>query len=102
MFHFFLFSHLPTPIRTVFPSSASVHGQDRWITITYVSIKKCKRTEEQVVYGAVLSNFWHNFCGKMRSIKLYLASAVVKASLLLRCGDVEMNPGPLTREGKFH
>ena len=86
---------------TVFPSSASVHEQNRWTTITYVSIKRYKRTEEQVVHGTVLSNFLHSFCGKMRSIKLCLASALVKASLLLRCGDVEMNPGPLTREGKI-
>ena len=37
----------------------------------------------------------------MRSMKLYLASAMVKASLLLRCGDVEINPGPLTSGGKL-
>ena len=29
-----------------------------------------------------------------------LETTAVQASLLLRCGDVESNPGPLTREGK--
>ena len=28
-----------------------------------------------------------------------LETTAVQASLLLRCGDVESNPGPLTREG---
>ena len=58
-----------------------------------------KQTHEQDICRTVLSNFWQSFCGKMRNIKLCLASAVVKASLLLRCGDVEMNPGPLSIEG---
>ena len=31
-----------------------------------------------------------------------LETTAVQASLLLRCGDVESNPGPLTREGKVH
>ena len=30
-----------------------------------------------------------------------LETTAVQASLLLRCGDVESNPGPLTREGKI-
>ena len=83
---------------TVFSSSVSLCGQvcDCRIIINTTD------DPEQVIRETVLSNFWHSFCGKMRSIKLYLSSAVVKASLLLRCGDVEMNPGPLTREGKVN
>ena len=61
----------------------------------HVCMEKCKRTDEEVVRGTVLKNFWHSICRKMRSIKLYFTSSVVNASLLLRCGDVEMNPGPL-------
>ena len=30
----------------------------------------------------------------MKGIKQFLSVAVIKASLLLRCGDVERNPGP--------
>ena len=29
-----------------------------------------------------------------------LETAAIQVSLLLRCGDVESNPGPLSREGK--
>ena len=87
-----------------FPSSANIHGQYCKITIScvYYYMEKCKRTDEQHACGIVLRNFWQNFCGKMRSIKLYLASAMIKASLLLRCGDVEMNPGPLGKLGKIN
>ena len=28
-------------------------------------------------------------------------AAAVQASLLLRCGDIEMNPGPLSMEGEM-
>ena len=28
-------------------------------------------------------------------------AATVQASLLLRCGDIELNPGPLGREGEM-
>ena len=31
-----------------------------------------------------------------------LEITAVQASLLLRCGDVESNPGPLSREGNKH
>ena len=41
-----------------------------------------------------------NFLQKvMKGIKQMLSVATVKASLLLRCGDVELNPGPV---GKKH
>ena len=30
-----------------------------------------------------------------------LETTAVQTFLLLRCGDVESNPGPLTREGKI-
>ena len=33
---------------------------------------------------------------------MVLEMATVQASLLLRCGDVEMNPGPLTIEGEIN
>ncbi len=34
-------------------------------------------------------------------VTMELETAVaVQASLLLRCGDIELNPGPLGREGK--
>ena len=58
-------------------------------------MEKSKRTDEQVVRGTMLRNFWQTFYGKIKNIRLSLASAMVKASLLLRCGDVEMNPGPV-------
>ena len=35
-------------------------------------------------------------------ITMELETATVQASLLLRCGDVEMNPGPLEREGEIN
>ena len=31
-----------------------------------------------------------------------LKTAAVQVSLLLRCGDIEMNPGPLTMEGEIN
>ena len=45
-----------------------------------------------------MSNFWHKLVEKVRSIKKCLSSAMVKFSLLLRCGDVEENPGPYDHE----
>ena len=30
-----------------------------------------------------------------------IETTAVQSSLLLRCGDVESNPGPLSREGNF-
>ena len=30
-----------------------------------------------------------------------LETATVQASLLLRCGDIEVNPGPLRKEGEI-
>ena len=58
-------------------------------------MEKSERTDEQVVRGTLLRNFWQTFYGKMKNIRLSLVSAMVKASLLLRCGDVETNPGPV-------
>jgi hypothetical protein len=87
-------------VYTVFPNSAAVYGQVyRIATLFDIRImEKSKRTDEQVVRGSMLRNFWQTFYGKLNSIRLSLVSAVVKASLLLRCGDVETNPGP---EGKI-
>ena len=88
-------------VHTVFPNSADVHGQIHHVAVllNFVRImEKSKGTNEQVVRGSMLRNFWQTFYGKMISIRLSLVSAVVKASLLLRCGDVESNPGP---EGKI-
>jgi hypothetical protein len=64
-------------------------------------MEESKRTDEQVVRGSMLKNFWQTFYAKLKSIRLSLVSAVVKASLLLRCGDVETNPGPFSIEGKI-
>ena len=58
-------------------------------------MEKSERTDEQVARGTMLRSFWQTFYGKMKNITLSLVSAVVKASLLLRCGDVETNPGPV-------
>ena len=33
-------------------------------------------------------------------IPTLLATALVSTSLLVRCGDIELNPGPLSKEGK--
>ena len=33
-------------------------------------------------------------------VSMELVTAAVQASLLLRCGDVEMNPGPIGKEGE--
>ena len=84
-------------IPTAFPNSAAVHGQIYRFAMLFDIriIEKSKRTDEQVARGSMLRNFWQTFYGKMKSIRLSLVSAVVKASLLLRCGDVEMNPGPV-------
>ena len=82
-------------ICTVFPNSVGVHVHGQIYTVTIFITEKSKRTNEQ---GTILKNFWQSSYGKM---KLCLASAVVKVSLLLRCGDVETNPGPLTTEGKI-
>jgi hypothetical protein len=75
----------------VFPNSA---GQIYTVAVLFDIriMKKSKRTDEQVAKG---TNFWQMVYGKMKSIRLSLVSAVVKASLLLRCGDVETNPGPV-------
>ena len=91
--------HMHTHIRifTAFPNS---HGIYR-VAILFV-MEKSKRIDEQVARGTMLRNFWQTFYGKMKSIRLSLVSAVVKASLLLRCGDVEMNPGPVGDFGKVH
>ena len=37
----------------------------------------------------------------VETMKLDQNITVVQASLLLRCGDIEVNPGPLGREGKM-
>ena len=37
----------------------------------------------------------------MKTMKLDQNISVVQASLLLRCGDIEVNPGPLGREGEM-
>jgi hypothetical protein len=81
----------------VFPD---IHGQVyRVATLFDIRImEKRKKTDEQVDRGMMSRNFWQTFFGKMNSIRLSIVSAVVKASLLLRCGDVETNPGP---EGKI-
>jgi hypothetical protein len=64
-------------------------------------MEKSKKTDEQVGRGMMLRNFWQTFYVKLKSIRLSLVSAMVKASLLLRCGDVETNPGPFSKEGKI-
>ena len=33
---------------------------------------------------------------------LRLVTALVSTSLLVRCGDIELNPGPLSKEGKYY
>ena len=35
-------------------------------------------------------------------ITMELETAAVQASLLLKCGDVELNPGPLGKEGEMN
>ena len=45
-----------------------------------------------------MSNFWRKLVERVKSIKKCLDSALVKFSLLLRCGDVEENPGPYDQE----
>jgi DNA-binding Xre family transcriptional regulator len=82
---------------TVFPNSADVHGKSYRIAVlsNYRTMEKSKKTDEQVIGGSMLRNFWQTFYGKMKNIRLSLVSAMVKASLLLRCGDVETNPGPV-------
>ena len=55
-------------------------------------MEKSKRSDEQVAGGSILRN-WKD--------EKHKTNAVVKASLLLRCGDVETNPGPHGREGKI-
>ena len=37
-----------------------------------------------------------------KELLVELVTTAVQASLLLRCGDVESNPGPLSREGNKH
>ena len=37
-----------------------------------------------------------------KELLVELETTAVQASLLLRCGDVESNPGPLSREGNKH
>jgi hypothetical protein len=61
-------------------------------------MEKHQQTDEKIAKVTMSRNFWQTFYGKMKSIRLSLVSDVVKASLLLRCGDVETNPGP---EGKI-
>ena len=34
-------------------------------------------------------------------VTMELETATVQASLLLRCGDIEVNPGPMGREGEI-
>ena len=83
-------------IPTAFPNSTGVHGQIHRVAMLFdVHImEESNRTDKQVTRGLMLRNFWQIFYGKMKSIRPTLVSAVVKASLLLRCGDVETNPGP--------
>ena len=80
----------------MFPNSHGVHGKIYRVAILFDIriMEKSKRTDEQVVQGIMLRNFWQTFYGKIKNIRLSLVSAMVKASLLLRCGDVETNPGP--------
>ena len=44
------------------------------------------------LFNATVCNFLQKL---MKGIKQALSVAIIKASLLLRCGDVELNPGPL-------
>ena len=37
-----------------------------------------------------------------KELLVELDTTAVQATLLLRCGDVESNPGPLNREGNKH
>ena len=90
--------HAHIRIFTAFPNS---RGICRVAILSNICImEKNERTDEQVARGSMLRNFWQTFYGKMKNIGLSLISAVVKASLLLRCGDVEMNPGPIGKLGK--
>ena len=34
-------------------------------------------------------------------IPMLITTAMVSASLLVRCGDIELNPGPLSKEGEY-
>ena len=88
--------HAHIRIFTAFPNSQTIYR----IAILFV-MEKSKRTDEQVARGSILRNFWQTFYGKMKKIRLSLVSAVIKASLLLRCGDVETNPGPVGELGKI-
>ena len=45
-----------------------------------------------------MSNFWHKLAERVKPIKKCLNLALVKFSLILRCGDVEENPGPYDHE----
>ena len=64
--------------------------------------REAEKQVTSVVVQKVLrysSNFRHKLIERMRTVKLCLSSAIAKASLLLRCGDVEENPGPLEKLG---
>ena len=91
---FYCGMHARIHVCIAFPNS---HQRTYRVAILYdiCITEKNKRTDEQVARGLMLRNFWQTFYGKMKSVRLSLASAVVKASLLLRCGDVETNPGPV-------
>ena len=85
--------HTHIHVCTAFPNSHRIYRVAILFDIRIM--EKNKRTDEQVVRGTILRNFWQTFYGKIKNIRLSLVSAVVKASLLLRCGDVETNPGPV-------
>ena len=89
-------------IHTVFPNSTRICVHTNRCNGPFIACLFIERyrTKEQVTNSVMqtmlisVSNLQHNINGTMRSLKQFLASAVVKASLLLRCGDVEVNPGP--------
>lgn len=81
-------------IHAVLPNCTNLYGNIHTVTIVSADIEKCKRSDSQVAHTTTPTNFWHSLCENFQGIKLCLSSAVVKASLLLRCGDVEKNPGP--------
>ena len=91
--------HTHIHVCTAFPNSRRTYRVAILFDIRVM--EKSERTDEQVARGTMLRNFWQTFYGKIKNIRLSLVSAVVKASLLLRCGDVETNPGPDGKLGKM-
>lgn len=102
--------HAPKIYNTVAPGNINEWGYDCFFLIGVLY----KTFGRNMVTPALSTKFVGNSIGRVQHgvciisaiaiamlVSTELETAVVQASLLLRCGDVERNPGPMKKEGEM-